>query len=102
MSLLNALQDTDRFISFCTQFEGETLVTDARKAPYRLEVVPEGLVFIPASTGKRRLHSKRYIRLVHDRYALTKSFDRRNYSEFTVESSYHLPLLRRYVNSISP
>jgi hypothetical protein len=91
--------DLKEFMAFVSNLQGHEQKT-VRGEGFHVEVTPDGLVFTPVSTGKPRKHSLDYMDKVHERFEASGSLKVKDY-EFTVEASYHLPLIKLYVESRS-
>ena len=90
--------DTDEFLSFCRSLEGESLLTMYRRAPFTVQVIGDGLVYVPVSTGKPRSHERAYLGRVLRHFDQTGSWRPKDYMPITFCASYTLAVLRLYVD----
>lgn len=87
----------DDFLSFVRTLEGEVIPTLAGRASFTARVVDTGLEFTPSSTEQPRGHTRAYVQRVLDHYRETGSLRTADY-QFTVNASYQLTLIARYLN----
>ena len=87
---------TDEFLAFCKPLEGEVIPTMAGRAKFTLRVTAEGLEFTVVSTRKNRIHKRKYIDDILDRFAQSGSFITGAYTDITYNASYTLALIDRY------
>ena len=87
------------FLKFCESLRGEEVCTIKRRAKFTVEVIDAGLEFIPLATGKPRLHRMPYVKGVLEIFNKNQSFVVRDYNHYTVNASYQLALIQRYITS---
>jgi hypothetical protein len=87
----------DDFLAFCKSLEGETISTRAGRANFKLRVMDYGLEITTVSTNKSRRQSRKEIADVIDRFHKTHSFITSDYSDITLNASYILTLVDRYL-----
>jgi hypothetical protein len=85
------------FLSFVRTLEGEVIPTLAGRAQFRVHIVDNGLEFTPLSTEQPRGHTRAYVQRVLDHFRATGSWSTADY-QFTVNASYQLALIDRYLN----
>jgi hypothetical protein len=93
--------DVDDFMRFSRTVDGATLKTLAREKAFDITVVPQGLEYTPHSTGKARLQEERFIKRVGERFADLRSFRPTDYHDITMNASYVLSLIRRYLDELT-
>lgn len=89
---------TDSFLAFCQSLEGQEVRTRAGRCRFTVRVVDGGLEFTLLSRKTRR-QTRQYVDGVLDRYDKCGSFTTTDYSDYTVNSSYMLTLIDRYLKS---
>lgn len=90
---------TDSFLAFCQSLEGQEVRTRARRSRFTVRVVDGGLEFTPLSRKTLRCQTRQYVDGVLDRFDKCGSFITTDYSDYTVNSSYMLTLIDRYLKS---
>ena len=89
--------DRGNFESFIRTLDGRSFATLHRKAPFKVNVIPSGLLYTPLSSGKPRIQEWRYIDRVVSRFAENGSFHPVHYHDITMNASYLLTLINDYV-----
>jgi len=89
--------DRVNFESFIRTLDSRSFVTLHRKAPFKVNVIPSGLLYTPLSTGKPRIQEWQYIDRVVSRFAEQGSFHPGDYHDITMNASYLLTLIYDYV-----
>ncbi len=90
--------DLRDFMRFVRTQDRQTLKTLAREKPFDVRVVRGGLEYTPHSTGKARFQEDRFIQRVAERFVDLKSFQPGDYQDISVNASYVLALIRRYLD----
>ena len=88
----------EQILEFAAQLEGMRLTTNARKTPFSLAVLADGIEFTPASSGKPRPLLTHDIQRICDEYCRTKSVQPKDYQGITFNASYVLTLIEMYQN----
>jgi hypothetical protein len=86
------------FLAFAKTQEGQVIPTLAGKSKFTVRVVGDGLEFTPLSTRKPRLHKRSYVERVLRHFHNTGSWANTDY-KFTVNATYQLTLIGRYLDS---
>lgn len=76
-----------------------TLETRARHNKFLFSVDDVGFHYIPESTGKPRIQENRYIERVIERYNEKRSLSPRDYNDLTVNASYLLAVIEKFINA---
>lgn len=76
-----------------------TLETGARHSKFLFYVDDEGFHYIPESTKKPRIQENRYIDRVIERYNERRTLSPRDYNDLTVNASYLLAVIQKYINA---
>lgn len=84
---------------FTTSINRTTLETRARHKKFFFYVDDEGFHYIPESTKKPRIQEDRYIDRVLERYNKIRSLSPRDYNDLTVNASYLLAVIEKYLNA---
>lgn len=89
--------DLENFRSFANTLDGQSFVTLHRKAPFNVHLLPLGLQYTPVSSGKPRIQEWKYIDQVISRFGETGSFHPRDYHDITMNASYVLTVIKKYL-----
>ena len=89
----------DSFLSFCKSLDGQEVCTIRRRTKFQVKVVGQDLEFTPLATGKSRPHKVKYVIGVLDMFSNGHSFMPSDYKHYTVNASYQLALIQRYIAS---
>ena len=91
--------DFASFVSFCKTLEGETMPTVGGRTQFTLSSVREDNIdfYVPA-TGNVRGCTRNNLRRVFARYGARMSLRTTDYQDVTVNSSYILALIRRFLD----
>jgi hypothetical protein len=84
-------------IAFARTLSGETLATAQRGARFTIQVAGDGLTVTPASSGAARPITQAELERVLDQFAASGSFAPGNYLQVSVNSSYLLTIIQRYI-----
>jgi hypothetical protein len=87
-------------LAYAKTLEGQGLETIYRRSPFTVEAERDNLVFIN-SKGKRRSHGGKFLQRVCDHFAETNSLHPVAYRDMTVNASYTLALIKRYLEAQS-
>jgi hypothetical protein len=90
---------TDSFLAFCQSLEGQELTTRAGRSKFTVCLAGDGLEYTPLSSKKPRPHERRFIERVLDRFEKTGSFITSDYNGLTVNASYTLTLIDRFLKN---
>lgn len=90
---------TQSFLAFCHSLEGREVRTRAGRSSFTVQVVDGGLEFTLLSRKKVRRETRRRVDVVLDRFEKCGSFTTPDYHDCTVNSSYMLTLIDRYLKS---
>jgi len=88
----------DGFRDYLLTQNGKVFSTLHRGTLFVLDMVPDGLVYTPKSSGKPRKQEWKYIENVIQLFNETHSFHPGDYHEITLNASYILTLLSKYLN----
>jgi hypothetical protein len=87
----------NEFLSYAKQFNGKVLKTNALGKEFEFEIEERGFIYIPLSTGSRRLHGYKFLKRVFDRYLDTNSTRPGDYVDISANASYALTLISKYI-----
>ena len=87
------------FLTYCRSLSGETLHTEARKMPFKVEVQSGALWFVPLSSGKRRRASPEKTEQVLSLLNKTGSRTPGSYQAITFHASYILAVANRHAKT---
>jgi hypothetical protein len=87
-------------LAYAKTVEGQGLETIHRRRPFTVEVEGDNLVFIN-SKGKRRSHGGKFLQRVCEQFIETNSLFPGAYRELTVNASYTLALIKKYLEAQS-
>lgn len=95
--------DTEKFLDFVEAQKGKSLQTLARKAKFKVRVVKyeqqRGLEFKICSSGKVKIHKRKFIDSVTGHFNESESFTTTSYTKMTVNASYNLALIDLYLKT---
>ena len=74
-------------------------MTRAGRSKFTVCLAGDGVEFTPLSTKKPRLHERKFIERILSRFEKTGSFITSDYQNLTVNASYTLTLIDRYLKS---
>jgi hypothetical protein len=87
----------DSFMEFCKSLVGSKIKTVGGRREFILSSAQyDKLYYTVVSTGNKREHRRRRIRMVLDRYRKTKSLRPTDYDDISRNASYILALIRLY------
>jgi len=86
----------ESFMAYIKTLDNQTFTTLHRNVQFLVQVVPAGLVFTSAKTGKPRLQEWKYIDRVCKRFLDTQSLHPSDYYDLTFNASYILTLISAY------
>lgn len=89
-------------INFVRSIEGEELKTAAQNKTFTVRAVGDGIEYTPSSTGTPRAHPHRWLSRICDEFSRTNSFKPVDYQRITVNASYALAVIAKYLQSRSP
>jgi hypothetical protein len=81
---------------FASSFKGKFLFTKSRKKQFRVNVLEEGLEFIPQSSGIARKESYKNLEKVIKHFSVCHSFEPKEYHDLTYNSVYILKIIEEY------
>lgn len=87
------------FIDFVKGLSGKTVYTMTQKKSFEVTVRKGGLLITPLSSMKERWHSKNFIIKVHERFNDLGSLKVSDYNDITAMASYHLALLKIFIET---
>lgn len=90
--------DVTSLRAFAQTLEGKLLTTRARACVFQVQVTRDRLIFTPRSTGKPRPQFDRDTEAVLTRFRADGSLRPGDYHDLTVNASYLLAILEKYVN----
>lgn len=88
----------EKLISFVRSKGTLQLRTLKLKRRFTVSATESGLVFVP-STNKPRVHEMKWLSRVCTQFNKTESFRPSNYAHFTVNASYTLALIDKYLKA---
>ena len=94
----------NEIITFVRSIEGtgdQELKTAAQSKAFTVRAVGDGIEYTPSSTGKPRAHPHRWLSRICDEFSRTNSFKPVNYQRITVNASYALAVIARYLQGHS-
>ena len=83
--------------AFAATLAGQELHTRTRHVPFSVRVTRGGLEFRPGSSGKPRTTGSGRLDQVLEEFAMSQSLRPGHYQALTVDASYILTLLARYL-----
>lgn len=88
----------DKFLRFIKKYDKRSFETLYDKKEFLAELSSNGIIYIPKSTGKRRLHSFEYLNRIVRRFNQARSFRPVDYNIDQVRNaSYTLSLIKEYL-----
>ena len=91
----------EEFIDFVENQQEKWLYTLAKKAKYKVRVVRNGsirsLEYFVGSTKNWRIHDRKFLDRVIERFNEISSFKKSDYQELTVNASYDLALINAFL-----
>jgi hypothetical protein len=87
-------------LAYAKTLRGQGLETIHRRRPFTVEVEGKNLVFTN-SKGKRRSHGGKFLGRVCDHFIETNSLYPGAYRDMTVNASYTLALIKKYLEAQS-
>ena len=95
---ISPLQSED-FITFVKTLEGQEITSRAGKSQFTVSVTHQDFTFIPLSSGKSRMHQKRFVEKVLDQFNRTHSYVLHDYAKNgIVNATYMLALIGLYLD----
>jgi hypothetical protein len=85
--------------AYARSLAGQTLETMTQRKQFTVDVSATGFTFTPASTAKPRTRSDRKVQRVLERYHEQRSLRPMDYQDMTVNASYILTILQRYLDA---
>lgn len=85
--------------AYAESIDGTTLETRSRHRKFTFTVNQSGFCYTPLSSQKPRLQSNNYIQKVLNQYNQDRSLSPSHYTNITVNASYLLSIIDRYLNS---
>lgn len=89
--------NSDEFLRFLKKSGKQSFRTLQRKKEFLAELTPNGIFYIPKSTGKPRKHPFEYFNLVINRFNKTGSLRPGDYKDLTRNASYTLTLISEFI-----
>lgn len=86
-------------VTYAKGIDGTTLETRAQRCRFRFDVEELGFRYTPESTGHSRLQRYRYIEKVLERFNETRSLNPGSYQDATVNASYVLTVIAKYLRA---
>lgn len=86
-------------VSFVRSIEGQELKTAARNKAFTVRVVGNGIEYMPSSSSTPRAHPHKWLSRVCDEFSRTNSFKPGDYQRITVNASYALVIIAKYLEA---
>jgi hypothetical protein len=84
-------------ILYLKSLSGQYVLTQFKRKSFLVETASNGFFFTPQSTGKTRFHDLDTLRRIVEIYNNTGSLHPKDYFDITMNASYTLALIKRYI-----
>ena len=86
-------------ILFVRSLDNRNLKTQAQGKSFTVDLLGDGIVYVPASTGKARPHGAKWLSRFCEEFSRTNSLRPGDYTQVTVNSAYALALVSALLKS---